>query len=77
VIKYVSDLRQVAFLQVVSSTNKTDSYDITEILLTVALGIIKPTNQTNEHIVPQITFIHYNETIICVIKNIKLVYITV
>jgi hypothetical protein len=36
----VSDLRQV------SSTNKTDRHDITEILLKVALSTIK---QTNKH----------------------------
>ena len=31
----------------VSSTNKTDRHDITEILLQVALSTIKPTNQPN------------------------------
>ena len=31
----------------VSSTNKTDRYDITEILLKVALNTIKHTNKTN------------------------------
>jgi hypothetical protein len=44
VIKVVSDLRQVScFLRIfsVSPTNKTDLHDITEILLKVALGIIK------------------------------------
>jgi len=48
VIKFVSDLRQVSgFLQVlwVSSTNKTDSHDITEILLTVALNTITITSK--------------------------------
>jgi hypothetical protein len=42
VIKFVSDLRQVGgFLRVppVSSTNKTDRHDITEIFLKVALNI--------------------------------------
>jgi hypothetical protein len=33
----------------VSSTNKTDRHDITEILLKVAFNTIKPTNQTNLH----------------------------
>ena len=45
-IKFVSDLRQVGgFLQVlaVSSTNKTDRHDISEILLTVVLNTITPT----------------------------------
>jgi hypothetical protein len=44
VIKFVGDLRQVdGFLGTpVSSTNKTDSHDITEILLKVALSTIKP-----------------------------------
>jgi len=46
VIKSVSDLRQVWFSPV-SSTNKTDRHDITEILLNVALNTI---NQTNEDI---------------------------
>ena len=44
VIVFVSDLRQVGgFLQVhpVSSTNKTDRHDITEILLKVAINTIK------------------------------------
>jgi len=43
VIKFVSDLRQVGgFLRVlwVSSTNKTERHDITEILLKVALNTI-------------------------------------
>jgi hypothetical protein len=31
----------------VSSTNKTDHHDITEILLEVILNTIKPTNQPN------------------------------
>jgi len=42
-IKFVSDLRQVSgFHRVlqVSSTNKTDRYNITEILLKVTLSII-------------------------------------
>jgi hypothetical protein len=49
VIKFVSDLRQVDGFSPgppVSSTNKTDRYDITEILLKVALKTIK---QTNKH----------------------------
>jgi hypothetical protein len=49
VLKFVSDLWQVGgFLWVspVSSTNKTDHHDITEILLKVALNTIKPNNQT-------------------------------
>jgi len=47
VIKFVSGLRQVGgFLRFppVSSNNKTDRHDITEILLKVALNTIKPTN---------------------------------
>jgi hypothetical protein len=40
VIKFVSDLRQVGgFLRMVSSSNKTDRHDITEILLKVPLNI--------------------------------------
>ena len=46
VIKFVSDLRQCGFSPCppVSSTNKTDCYDKTEILLKVALNTIKQTN---------------------------------
>jgi hypothetical protein len=40
VIKFVSDLRQVGDFHLVSATNKTDSHDITEILLKVALNTI-------------------------------------
>ena len=42
VIKFISDLRQVSgFLRYyVSSTNKTDSHDIAEILLKVTINII-------------------------------------
>ena len=47
VIKFVSDLRQVFPGSPVSSTNKTDRHDITEILLKVALNTIAPPN-TNE-----------------------------
>ena len=37
-IKFVSDFRQVGGFLRVSSTNKTDRHDITEILLKVALS---------------------------------------
>jgi hypothetical protein len=47
VIKVVSDLRQVGGFLKVSSTNKTDRHDITEILLKVALNTIKQTNKSN------------------------------
>jgi len=40
VIKFVSDFRQVSGLLWVSSTNKTDCYDIAEILLKVELKTI-------------------------------------
>jgi Fe-S cluster biosynthesis and repair protein YggX len=40
VIKFVSDLRQVSDFFLVSSTNKTYSYDITEILLKVVFNTI-------------------------------------
>jgi len=48
VIKFVSDLRQVSHFSLgtpVSSTNKTDRHDITEILLKVALNTIN--HETN------------------------------
>ena len=48
VIKFVSDLRQVGVFPPgtpVSSTNKTDCHDITEILLKVALNSITVTLQ--------------------------------
>jgi hypothetical protein len=50
VIKFVNDLRQVGGFSPgtpVSSTNKTYSHDITEILLKVALNAIKPTKKPN------------------------------
>ena len=39
-IKFVSDLRHVSGFLLVSSTNKTDRHDITEVLLKVALNAI-------------------------------------
>jgi hypothetical protein len=49
VIKFVSDLRQVGGFLRVSSTNKIDRHDITEILLEVTLNTITQTNkQTNK-----------------------------
>ena len=46
-IKFVSDLQQAGGVffsgTPVSSTNKADRYDITEILFNVALNIISPT----------------------------------
>jgi len=51
VIKFVSDFRQVGGFSpgpLVTSTNKTDRHDITEILSKVALNTFKQTyNQTN------------------------------
>ena len=41
-IKFVSDLRQIGSFLPVSSTNKTDRHDITEILLKVVLNIMTP-----------------------------------
>jgi len=46
VIKFVSDLRCFFPGPLVSSSNKTDRQDITELLLKVALNTIKPTNQS-------------------------------
>jgi len=49
VIKFVSDLRQVGWFShgtPVTSTNKTDLHDITEILLKVALSTINQTKPT-------------------------------
>jgi hypothetical protein len=45
--KFVSDLRWFSPGPPVSSTNKTDRHDITEILLKVALNTIKQTNKQN------------------------------
>jgi hypothetical protein len=49
-IKFVSDLRQVggSLGTPVSSNNKTDCHDITEILLKVALNTIKQANNIME-----------------------------
>jgi len=43
VIKFLSDLRQVGGFSPVSSTNKPDRHDITEILLKLALNTINQT----------------------------------
>jgi hypothetical protein len=54
VIKFVSDLQQVGDFLLsppISSTNKTDHHNITEIALKVALNTIKPTNQSIKYIV--------------------------
>jgi hypothetical protein len=48
VIKFVSDLLQDGGT-LVSSTNKTDRHDITELLLKVALNTIKQTNKQTVH----------------------------
>ena len=50
VIKFVSDLRQVGGFSLanrVSSTNKTDCHDLTELLLKVALNTINQTKPDN------------------------------
>ena len=53
VVKFVSDLRQVGRLfspgTPVSSSNKTDRHDITEILLKVALSTIDQINLNGPH----------------------------
>jgi hypothetical protein len=54
VIKFVSDLRQVGGFSAsppVSSTNKTERHDITEILLKVALNSISNKQTNNQTIV--------------------------
>ena len=47
VIKFVSHFLQVGRFSPVSSTDKTDSHDIIEILLKVALNTIKPPTKSN------------------------------
>ena len=57
-IKFVSDLQQIGVFfpgPLFSSTNKTDSHDITEILLKVALNTIK---QTSLHLPIYIVLLH-------------------
>jgi hypothetical protein len=52
VIKFVSDLQQVGGFSLgasVSSTNKTNHHDKTEILLKVALNTIKPYPNQNSY----------------------------
>jgi len=61
VIKFVSDLRQISgfFLDTsVSSTNKTECHDITEIFLKVALNTIPITLSVWCHV--RYTIIHYD-----------------
>jgi hypothetical protein len=53
VIKLVSDLRQVGgFLRILrlSSTNKTDHHDITEVLLKVAFNTIKQKQKQTDYV---------------------------
>ena len=63
-IKFVSDWRQVGgFLRVlrfVFSTNKTDSHDITEILLKLALNTIKQTNKIQFNLIQWTLILHFN-----------------
>ena len=51
------------WFSLVSSTNKTDHHDIAEILLKVALNIIKPTNLT-KNLLKQVT--HSYTTLSCI-----------
>ena len=55
----------------VSSTNKTDRYDITEILLKVALSTIK---QTNVHHIPYLIRIHDFAMVVVWVYNIHLTH---
>ena len=77
VIKFVSDIpRQVSdFLwALVSSTNKADRHDITEILLIVALNTIKLTNQIKLHVYmqkPQHQATIYNVSVISLEKSFQ------
>jgi hypothetical protein len=53
VIKFVSDLQQVGGFPLstpVSSTNKTDRHDITEILLKVVLNTITNPPSSSKHL---------------------------
>ena len=62
VIKFASDLRQVAVVfsgcPQASSTNTTDNHDITEILLKVALNTI-----TQTQLPPQISLLNFDRTV--------------
>ena len=77
VIKFVSDIwRQVSdFLwALVSSTNKADRHDITEILLIVALNTIKLTSQIKLHVYmqkPQHQATIYNVSVISLEKSFQ------
>ena len=63
VIKFVSDLRQLGrWFSPVSSTNKIDRHDITEILLKVALNTIN--KQTNPYFVIGGSFICHQVNLI-------------
>jgi hypothetical protein len=67
----LNDLRQVdGFFPdtPVSSTNKSDRNDITEILLKEALNTIKPTNQPNQ------TFYNVNTIYNCLQMLIQLLF---
>ena len=61
VIHFISDLRQVVFFRgnPVSSTNKTDRHDVTELLLNVALNSITIDQNDGRKI-----NVHFSETFI-------------
>jgi hypothetical protein len=59
VIKFVSDLRQIGSPgTLVSSTNKTDCHDITEILLKVVLNTINLNHYPLLHVVTKTIFLY-------------------
>jgi hypothetical protein len=65
VIMFVSDLRQFSLGTSVSSTNKTDCHDVTEILLKVALNTIN-LNQTKHFLSTSLPIILNKPKIWCV-----------
>jgi hypothetical protein len=58
----------------VSSTNKTDSYDITEIVLKVALNTINHTKPCAKKLLLIIQFEEMHKTIFVVIYEIMFIY---
>ena len=75
VIKFVCDLQQVD--APVSSTNKTDRHDQTEILLKVALSTITYANPIYMHLISDFKLVHWCPCFYYQITNFLLIFFIV
>ena len=76
VIRFVSDLQQVgrrfSLGTPVSSTNKTDRHEVTEILLKVALNTINQTNPIHSSLIPHFC-IYFVRTYLYIVDLVNVV----